>query len=541
MADRYLVATGNYNNNNTWAATSGGAPGASFPVAGDHIIMDANSGAAVLTVNVASACDTVDCTGFTGTVIHAASVTWTIAGNGGVFKLVAGMTYTPSSSTTSVILFSGTSGTMTITLGGKILPTVTLDGVGGTWQLGDAFLAAAGSTLTLTNGTFNANNQNVTTGLFNSSNANVRTLTMGSGTWTLSGVGTVWTTSTTTNLTLNKDTATINLTNSGSSARTFAGASIMLHNLNVTAGNGNLTFTNVSVTDLNFTGYTGQLLTGTGAITVAGNLTFGAGMTDQGSASQFTMTATSGTKLITTNGVNLNRGLAINGVGGTFQLVGNWNGGIVRTLTLTNGTFDANDYNVAFGAVNISNSNVRGLLMGNGIWTLGDDGTIWTATTTTNLTFNAEGSTIKVTSATAATKTIIGGGLTYNNLWYAPGAGTGSLNITGSNTWNDIKDDGSAAHGINFTAGTTNTFTSWTGFDGNLVTIGSITAANHNLVKAGGGTIDVELAAVSRSQASPANTWYASAAATDGGNNSGWTFGAAPGGGGTLLLLGVGV
>jgi hypothetical protein len=39
-ADRYSVATGNWNNNATWSATSGGAPGASFPVAGDNAFIE---------------------------------------------------------------------------------------------------------------------------------------------------------------------------------------------------------------------------------------------------------------------------------------------------------------------------------------------------------------------------------------------------------------------------------------------------------------------------------------------------------------------
>jgi len=39
-ADRYSVATGNWNQNSTWSATSGGAPGASFPGSGDNAIIE---------------------------------------------------------------------------------------------------------------------------------------------------------------------------------------------------------------------------------------------------------------------------------------------------------------------------------------------------------------------------------------------------------------------------------------------------------------------------------------------------------------------
>ena len=39
-ADRYSVATGNWNDVLTWSATSGGVSGASFPVAGDNVFIE---------------------------------------------------------------------------------------------------------------------------------------------------------------------------------------------------------------------------------------------------------------------------------------------------------------------------------------------------------------------------------------------------------------------------------------------------------------------------------------------------------------------
>lgn len=52
MASRFAVATGDWNNTATWSASSGGAAGASFPVAGDDVFLDAASGAIVVTINV---------------------------------------------------------------------------------------------------------------------------------------------------------------------------------------------------------------------------------------------------------------------------------------------------------------------------------------------------------------------------------------------------------------------------------------------------------------------------------------------------------
>ncbi len=52
-ADRYSVATGNWNLNSTWSATSGGAAGASFPVAGDNVFIE---GGFTVTTAASTAC-----------------------------------------------------------------------------------------------------------------------------------------------------------------------------------------------------------------------------------------------------------------------------------------------------------------------------------------------------------------------------------------------------------------------------------------------------------------------------------------------------
>ncbi len=52
-ADRYSVATGNWNNVATWSATSGGAPGASVPVAGDNVFIE---GGFTVTTTAIAAC-----------------------------------------------------------------------------------------------------------------------------------------------------------------------------------------------------------------------------------------------------------------------------------------------------------------------------------------------------------------------------------------------------------------------------------------------------------------------------------------------------
>lgn len=226
------------------------------------------------------------------------------------------------------------------------------------------------------------------------------------------------------------------------------------------------------------------------------------------------------------NGLNWNNPLVIDGVGGTLTLLDDLFITTSRNLTITRGHFDANDFNVDCATVSSNNSNTRVVTMGSGTWTLAaNSGTIWNFATATGLTINAETSTIKATGSALA-GTFAGGGKTYNNLWFSAGSSIGTITITGSNTFADFKDDGSAAHSIKFTAGTTTTVTTFTvsGTAGNLITIGSVTAANHRLNKVGGGTIDCDYLFISRSTATPESTWYAGDHSSDGDNNSGWIF-----------------
>jgi hypothetical protein len=149
------------------------------------------------------------------------------------------------------------------------------------------------------------------------------------------------------------------------------------------------------------------------------------------------------------------------------------------------------------------------------------------ATTTTNLTFNSNTSTIKYIDSSSTGKTFIGGGLTYYMLEEATGS-TGALTITGSNTFQGIYINGSSRT-LKFTAGTTTTFTSGgTGITttGTGLTITSATSATHTLTKSSG-TVTVQNTTISYSTAQGGAIWdsLVSANNVDGGNNSGWRFG----------------
>jgi hypothetical protein len=97
-------------------------------------------------------------------------------------------------------------------------------------------------TFTVDSGAFFANNYNVTVGRFRSSNSNGRSITMGSGTWTLTGVtrdypidGThqMWDLGNSTNLVLFKDTANIVINGSAVGTRNFNGGSLSYNRLTI--------------------------------------------------------------------------------------------------------------------------------------------------------------------------------------------------------------------------------------------------------------------------------------------------------------------
>ena len=230
MADRYWRGgTANWDGTagSKWAATAGGPTGASVPTTADDVFFDATSSGTCTIASGNTGAKSINCTGFTGTIAGTSNIT--VAGS---VTLDAGMTYTHTGTMTL-------SGTGTLTTAGKAFSGVTVNGSGITVTLGDALNISTRS-ITLTQGAFDAANYNLTCTGFASSNTNTRTLTMGSGLWTLSGTGNVWVTNIT-NLTFNKDTADILLSNTTTTARTFAGGGLTFNKLTIGGATGTST------------------------------------------------------------------------------------------------------------------------------------------------------------------------------------------------------------------------------------------------------------------------------------------------------------
>lgn len=143
-------------------------------------------------------------------------------------------------------------------------------------------------------------------------------------------------------------------------------------------------------------------------------------------------------------------------------------------------------------------------------------------------------STLKITNTANGNSDFIGGDQTYNNLWYSRGASTGNLIIEGSNTFNNFKDDGTAAHSLVFAAGSTQHITNFSvsGAAGNLKTITSSSTGDHYLVKDGGGVINCNYLNIQHSVATPDNKWYAGNNSVDNQDvptaGSGWIFSSSP-------------
>ena len=427
---------------------------------------------------------------------------------------------------TGIITFAATSGTQVITSNGVTLDfPITVAAVGGTVQLADALTLGSTRTFTHTAGGLDLNGKNLTTGLFSSSNANVRSITSGAGQFYLTGTGvSSWNTTTTTNLTL-VDRPTCNLTGAPTSGSRTVNTGTLLEavapNFNITAGSDTVNLT-PSLGAVSLAGFSGALANG--ARTVYGNWTGAAGMTYNAGSNTTTFAATSGTQVITSNGVTLDFPITANCPGATLQLADALTMAASRALTLTAGTFDANNKNVTTGNFTAgAGATTRVTSMGTGTWTILDAGaTAWSTPAAASHTVTPSTSTILMTAATA--KTFAGGGRTF---WNLSNGGAGALTITGANTFNDLQNTVTPAT-FTLPASTTTTVSalSLQGTSGNLVTLQSSSAGTRATLSKASGTVDVSYLSIKDSAATGGASFFAQTGNgnIDAGNNTGWSF-----------------
>lgn len=292
----YWNLAGSQNWNATgWATTTSGAPATTnFPLPQDTAVFTNSNPAAgsTVTLNVAYNLPTIDFSSRSNTLTFATGTITPYAY--GSITLSSAITLTG----TGAITWGLRSGTATITSAGKTwTQPITMSGIGATLQFGDAF--SSSSALAHSYGTLTATSYNVTCTSFTSISGYTRSLNLGSGTWTITGAGATWNTSSTTGMTFNAGTSTISM--SSASAKSFSGGGLTFYNLNQGGAgaltiSGSNTFNNITnsvqPTTITFTASTTQTLTNFSLSGTAGNLVT---INSSTAGTQATLSKTSGT------------------------------------------------------------------------------------------------------------------------------------------------------------------------------------------------------------------------------------------------------
>jgi len=185
MANRYWVGgMGTWDTTSTanWSTTSGGASGASVPTAADSVIFDANSNGAPYTVTLTGALTCLDFTATAGFAPTFSSTgTLTVSGN---FSIMSTVVW----NATGAITFNSTTSVTITTNGVSLQCNVVFNGVGGTFNLGGALTTSSTLTSNLTTGTINMNNYNMSFGGFQSTSGLSRTINFGTGIMYITGI-----------------------------------------------------------------------------------------------------------------------------------------------------------------------------------------------------------------------------------------------------------------------------------------------------------------------------------------------------------------
>ncbi len=238
-------------NSTGWATTPSGTPAVNnFPLAQDTAVFTDIGAATSVSTSPIFNLGSIDASSRTSPLTLDHSSTIEIYGN---YSLGPGVTFTGFG-----LRFSSF-GTQTFTSSGVTLSGgITVNKPAGTiFQLGDDFSTAPSSitTFRLNSGIFNTQNYNFTSSSFISDGTATRTITMGSGLWTLNGTGTIWNVSAT-NLTFNKNTANILLSSSSGLSRSFIGGGLVYNKLTIggvttstTTISGNNTFSELASTN----------------------------------------------------------------------------------------------------------------------------------------------------------------------------------------------------------------------------------------------------------------------------------------------------
>lgn len=255
-----------------------------------------------------------------------------------------------------------------------------------------------------------------------------------------------------------------------------------------------------------------------GSLVMIANMTFSAG-------AQICTFEGRGSYVLNSIGQTFNGTINFNAPGGTMTL--NSNLETSSYIGLLNGGLLANNYDVTALYLASNDTTVRTLTMGSGTWTMTGGTNVWVVIST-NLTFNANTSLIKLTGTLTGTRTFFGGNLTYHDFWNAT-SGAYAITIDGSNTFDNFKIN--AGRQVNFDSSETQTINvlDASGTAGNLTILRNASAlSTATLKKAGGGIISCDYMDVGGIVGTAAGVWYMGANSTNSGTNTDVYFTAAP-------------
>lgn len=228
------------------------------------------------------------------------------------------------------------------------------------------------------------------------------------------------------------------------------------------------------------------------------------------------------------NGLSFGAAVTQQMVGGTLTLTGAFNKGATGTLTFSQGTFDADTYNVTYASA-MTASIPFTFYMGSGTWTLSGTGTIWSVGAST--TVNAETSTILISNTSTSSKTFVGNTHTYNIL-NITGGGTGAVIFSGAttNTFASFWQITGGTKTIQLGNSSTQKFLAGSNFGNgaNLITFNTQTAGTHAHFSKASGIVSCDYLSLKDNQGIGGAAWYAGTHSTNVSGNSGWVFTAPP-------------
>lgn len=313
-------------------------------------------------------------------------------------------------------------------------------------------------------------------------------------------------------------------------------------------------FGSTNLTNLTFLATAACNATLTSSVNISGSLTLN-GTTAQPYiiTSSATPLIFTGTGNIISNGKTLNVPVTIQSVTGTTTIVDTLTLAPGNVLTLNSGTLTAaNNSVVTIDSFKCSGTSTRALNMNASTWIITGVGFVptgqslyfpWYIDYGTFFTFNqgSEGS-IVFTDKSNSNILFAGGNLTYGKLRFERSPGTGTINITGNNTFRDLTDDGQFSRMYIFAEGSTTTFTDFRlmGTPGNTIIItASATNCTFQLANPTGKFVIANYINVQKNNAVPNTfTWYASKkTCPQPSGSTGWIWGDP---GNTLASQGVG-